>query len=701
MTRDLSRAERVAALLRPRSIAIVGATPDKTSIGGATLANLRRFGFDGALHLVSRRQTELDGLRCTPSIDELPEGEVDVIVLVVPQNVVVESLEAAARRKVKAAVVFASGFAESGEAGRAQQRAITDLGRTTGIVVNGPNCMGLINFVGRTPLTFEQVEPHVVGERAVAVIAQSGAMAINVREAILAKHLPVSYSISTGNEAVLGVEDFLAEAIADESTTAIALFLEQIRQPQRFLELADLARERGKPIVALHTGRTAPARAAAQSHTGALTTDYEVMRVALERRAVVLVDTIDELFDVTDVLARYPSARPGGTAVMTNSGAFRGLALDCAADLGLTFPPLPEACEAKLREILPPFAAFDNPVDLTTVGFSKPEAQGQSAAVLLADDAFESLFVSIMGGPPPQQVTKAIHLLPTLAAAKKPVFLTIMGDDSPLVPELADAIASSGVVAIRSPDRALRALARVNAHARRQKAPRHTRARTAMLPHRGRLAEHEAKALLATHGITTPVGSLVTDLDQAIAAARSIEYPVVLKAQSTSMLHKTDVGGVVLDIRSSIALELAWNNLRAVLAAGGATADSFLLEAMAAPGAELLVGCRRSKSWGHVITIGLGGVWVEALGDVCRVGPGAEREEVLAGLLSLRGAPLLTGGRGGDPLDLGAVYSVVAVLDELFRGTPELVEIEINPLRVHPVGVTALDATILVADADA
>ena len=445
-------------LLRPRSLAVVGVSPEPLSLGGNVLGNIERFGFAGDLHLVSRSRTEIKGIACVPSIDDLPVG-VDAVVLVVPVPAVKEAIAACVRRGVGGAVVFASGFGEMGEAGRLAQNEIAAMAKEGGIALLGPNCLGLLNFVDQVPLTFEPVQPIVPSGPGICAIAQSGAMAGNIRMALLGGNVPVAYTLSTGNEAVLGAEDVIAGLLDDPAVQLFSVFVEQIRHPKRFLSLAAEARQRGKPIVLMHPGRSARSREAAKSHTGALAGDHAVMRAFVASEGVVLVESLDELFDVSRLLTRYPRPAVGGASIMSNSGAIRGFALDFCEQIDLPLPELAaETCD-ELKQVLPDFAAIDNPLDITAQGMQKPSLFGDSAQALLRDSQVGALLVAAMGGSPAQQMGKWKTLRPVLEAADKPVAVAYLGDNWPLSDEFLADIKDSGVPFFRSPERAMRAFA--------------------------------------------------------------------------------------------------------------------------------------------------------------------------------------------------------------------------------------------------
>jgi acyl-CoA synthetase (NDP forming) len=693
----------VARLLRPRSIAIVGAAPEPGSIGGNVLENLLRAGFTGAIHLVSRSRKEINGRPCVPSIDDLPLG-LDAVALVVPESAVVESVSACVRRQAGSAVVFASGFAETGAEGRAKQEQITAIARAGELALLGPNCIGFRNFAGDVALTFEppseQVSPAKTG---VAAIAQSGAMTSNLRLALLAKGVPVTCAISTGNEAVLGVEDFLAHCLAEEGHRAFALFIEQVRRPALFLDLVRRAAALRRPIVLLHPGRTAQAREVAKSHTGAFAGDYAVIRTVLEHEGVVLVDTMDELFDVTALLARWPEPSPLPIGAISNSGAFRGIALDFCAEIGLDVAVLREETKAALKAMLPAYAAIDNPLDITTVGLAQPQVFGNTTKAVLDDPGVGGVVLAFIPGAPEFQMVRCHSLLPAIEHSRKPVAFAMFGDETPLVEEFPRTLKERGLPLFRSPDRALRAMARVNAYGRareRRRTPLAPVAAALSIAERGVIPEYRAKSFLAELGIEMPRGGLARTVAEAETIAERIGYPIALKAQAAALPHKSDAGGVILGITDATVLRVEWERLHENVARAQPelVLDGVLVEAVAQPGLELIVGARRDPDWGPIVMVGLGGIWTEALKDVRLMPAELDEEAIVAELGRLKGAALLAGTRGAPPLDRRAVAAVAATLGRLMRGMPDLLDIEINPLMVYPAGAMALDALMVTAE---
>jgi len=690
----------VDRLLRPRSVAIVGAGPEPGSIGGNVLANLERFGYPGEVHLVSRTRKEINGRKCVPAIDDLPRG-IDAVVLVVPEAVILDALSACVRRGAGSAVVFSSGFAETGEQGRRKQEQLAAIARRSGLILNGPNCMGVTNYVQPVSLTFDPCDEPAIAERGIGLIAQSGGLITHIRLALRSKGVPLTCAISTGNEAVVGIEDFLAYVIEDKSTRVIALFVEQVRRPAAFLDLVRRARTRRKPVVLMHPGRTQRARESSQSHTGALAGSYAVMAASLRQEGVIQVDTLDELVDVSALLAKRPIPHAPGLAILTNSGAFKGAALDFCEELGLDLPELRASTRTLLQAMLPPFAPIENPLDLTTATISQPEIYGRATQAVLDDPGVGALLLSVITGPLEGQPKRFASLLPVIAQAQKRVIFAPFGDDAPLAGELTGALSRCQTLVFRSADRAMRALARLDAYGRTIRNLEAARAPADVprlpLPGHGLIPEHRAKQYLAAAGIATPKGALAQNVSEAQAIAGRIGYPVVLKGQASTLTHKTEAGGVITGVADAAMLAGQWEQLQRNLARY--TLEGVLVEQMAPPGLEMILGARRDPEWGPVLMIGLGGIWTEALKDVRLLSANADEAAILAEIRKLKGAALFTGLRGSAPLNECAVARTLFILGGLMRATPELIEIELNPLRVYAEGldVLALDALMNIA----
>jgi acetate---CoA ligase (ADP-forming) len=649
---------------------------------------------------VTRRVAEIGGRRCVPTIADLPPG-IDAAVLIVPEAAVADAIRGCIAREVGGVALFAAGFAETGEEGRAKQEHIAALAREAGLALEGPNCMGFSNFTDRVSISFGAVETGIIaaGDHGAAVIAQSGAMMGNIASALGAKGVAVNYTISTGNEAVTSSEDFLEAVLDDQQTRLFVLFLEQIRKPAQFLSLVARARALGKPVLLMHPGSTERARESARSHTGALAGDYAVMQMVLRHAGVVQVETMDELIDTATLLVRWPAGATKGAAIVSNSGAVRGIALDFCKQLGLDVPKLATETEAALRPIVPSFVPVDNPLDLATAGMGQADIYGKTARIMLADPNVGCAILPMVPGTPALQMAKGHSLVPLVQEEARPVALVILGDEVPLAPEFTRLIRESRIPFFRSPDRAMRAMAHLYHYGRRLARLGETRAATASassLPGKGAIPEHRAKEFLRAAGIAVPPGALAPNIIQARAIAARIGYPVALKIQSPDIPHKSDVGGVALGILTPDALDVAWEQMEVRIAqtCPGAKIDGVLVERMSESALEMILGARRDRDWGPIVMIGLGGIWTEALEDVRLMPAGLSADMIAEEIQQLKGARVLTGIRGGPPLDIAALAEAAAKLGALMLAHPDLDEIEINPLLVRPrgQGVLALDA---------
>ncbi|HWE71705.1 MAG TPA: acetate--CoA ligase family protein [Stellaceae bacterium] len=697
---ETSSRKAIDRLLRPRSIAIVGASAEPGAPGFRVLANLEAVGFSGDVHLVTRRVAEINGRHCVPTIADLPQG-IDAAVLIVPEAAVADAIAGCVERGIGGIALFSAGFAETGDEGRAKQEKIAALAREAGIALEGPNCMGFSNFVDRVSVSFGAVETEIIaaGAQGAAVIAQSGAMMGNIASALGAKGVAVNYTISTGNEAVTSAEDFLEAVLDDPQTQIFVLFLEQIRKPAHFLDLVAKARQLGKPVLLMHPGSTERARESARSHTGALAGDYAVMQTVLRHVGVVQVETMDELIDTATLLARWPKGATKGAAIVSNSGAVRGIALDFCKGTGLDVPKLSAETEAALRPILPTYVPVDNPLDLATAGMGQGDIYGRTARIMLADDNIGCAIMAMVPGTPALQMAKANSLVPLVLEQTRPIAFVIMGDAVPLTTEFDRLIADSRIPFFRSPDRAMRAMAHLYHYGRRLERLESAVTPTASappLPGHGSIPEHRAKEFLRAAGIAVPQGALAPNIIQARAIASRLGYPVALKIQSPDIPHKSDVGGVMLGILTPDALDTAWEQMETRVAAScpQAKIEGVLVERMASPGFEMILGARRDRDWGPIVMVGLGGIWTEALEDVRLFPAGLSPDAIVEEIAQLKGAKVLAGVRGAPPLDVAALAETAAKLGAMMLARPELDEIEINPLIVRPrgAGVLALDA---------
>jgi acyl-CoA synthetase (NDP forming) len=695
-------AKSVDRLLRPRSVAIVGASATPGALGSTVLSNLERQGFSGEIYLINPKRPLIGSRQALGGIDELPTG-VDVAVLAIPRVAVLDAIRELAARGVGSAIVFSAGFAEGGSEGLAEQREIARIADAHGMVIEGPNCLGLVNYVDMIPLTFVETPAAPLGERlGVAIVSQSGAMAAVLAGTLFSRGIGVSYSISTGNEAASGVEDYVEYLIANARTKAITMIVEQFRQPQRFLALAEKARAAGKHIVLLHPGTSSAARESAATHTGAMAGDHALMRVKVERAGVLVAATLEELGDITDIIATCGVVPSGGAAVLTESGAFKALTLDLCEEVGLPLPAIGDDDAPALREALPPFVPVSNPVDLTAQALVDPDLYRRSLSALLGDERFSSVVFAIIQTDTATCDLKFPPIIEAIRALKpeKPIVFAGMDDGAPVPPDYIAALRALNVPYFPTPDRVFRAMARLDQHAARDREVSPPDAATLSLPGSGVVPEYRAKELLAPLGIPFPASRLARTIAEAQAIASDLGYPVVLKAQSPALSHKSDAGGVIVGIGDGAALAQAWTTMEASIAAysPGLALDGILVEAMGERGIELIIGARNDPEWGPVILVGFGGVQAEILKDVRLLPTDLTRRAIIDELYALKSGALLRGFRGSPPVDVGAVADIVRALGAALHAAPSIREIDLNPVIAYPEGkgAVALDALMLI-----
>jgi len=695
----------LARLLRPRSVAIVGASPTPGALGASVLANLVRMGYQGDIYLINPKHAEISGRRCFKSADQLP-ADVDAAVLAIPRVAVLDAVSALARRQVGAAVIFSAGFAEAGEQGLSEQREIAAIAHAHGMVIEGPNCLGFVNYVDNVALTFIEPPSIPLGDgRGIGIVSQSGAMASVLSVMLASRELRMSYSVSTGNEAASGVEDYLEYLIEDPRTRAIALIVEQFRQPRRFLDIAARTRQAGKTIVLLHPGRCSAARESAATHTGALAGDYALMITKVERQGVVIAETLEELGDILEIDATCNARPAGGVLYITESGAFKALTLDLCEQISLPLPVIDDQSAPQLRAAIPEFVPVSNPLDLTAQALVDPDLYRRTLAAVIDDQRFACMVLGIIQCDLKLSNIKFASIIGALRELKpaKAVIYTGLDEGAVVGMENIRQLRALGVPCFPSPDRALRALARLNAAAAQNPA---SPAAALAAPRAGTplpagvVPEYRAKQILAPLGIPFPVGRFVHDLDEAQRAAAEIGFPVALKAQSPELSHKSDVGGVVLNLADAAALSDGWGRLHVSIAEHrpGLMLDGVLIEKMARRGVELIVGARVDPDWGPVMMVGFGGVQAEILKDIRLLTPDMTPEEIGGEIYQLRGAPLLKGFRGSPPLDVRAVAGIIAQLGQWLLVETSVLEIDMNPVIVYPIGegALALDALLQV-----
>lgn len=768
----------LAALFSPRSIAFVGAT-EPSVWTRAALANLRTLGYDGKIFLVNRKGGEVLGYSAVITLRDIGEP-VDVALLMVPSEALLDTLPELGAAGIRNAIILSAGFAESGAAGRELQGRLTSLAREHGISLLGPNCLGFVNYTSKAPVWTVSLRSQRARDPKIAIVSQSGALAAQMSYFAQWQGIGLTYMVSTGNEAGVGVAQVIDYLVDDPSTRSIALFLESVRDAPAFARACLRASQAGKPVVVLKVGSSEVTVRSAQAHTGSLVGDDRVFDAVCHRFGLVRVTSLEDLILTAEVLARWGTLPVGGLGLISLSGGLCEIAADRAADAGVNLPSLSPATTARLAAALPNFGTPHNPLDVTGGALLDPSLLEKSLDAMTAEPAFAAVVAVLDVAATAADDSKLLRqLLAGVAAAQaraeRPTLLIshTVRPFSELSEEIIDATGCNylpcGVEhGIRAVARAIERskLARVvqpmpaaistsyaagrargeqlieavidvlpaaefagpsepnssgGAVSERSKFARDaqsTQPAFAVLPaaelaglsrlNSSRAVENEPAGssdarprserqvldYLHSRGVPVVPAKVVNTAANAVLHAKTLESAVALKIVSPDIPHKTEIGGVMLDVTGDDNVAAAYENILASArrAAPDARIDGVSVGPMREAGVELFVGTMRDPQWGPVITVGLGGVWVEALRDTSlRLLPISETD-ALAMLDELRGKALLNGFRGTKAVDRHAVAKVVAAIgDAALALGLQLLSLEINPLRASGETIEALD----------
>lgn len=698
----------LSKLFNPRSVVLVGAT-DRSTWSKMAFDNLRLLGFQGQVHLVSRQGGMAHGQQTFTSVTQIGEP-VDVALLMVPIVGMIDALRDLGTAGVKSAVVLAGGFAEIGAEGRALQDEMVATARKLGIRLLGPNCLGFINFTtGGVCWTGSMRTPPLKG--GISIVSQSGAVATVMKHFAHQHGIGLNVVAATGNEATLGLADVIHYLVDDPATRVITVFAETVRDTGLLRGAAQRALRQGKPIVVLKVGRSEITVQAAQSHTGSLVGDDGVFDGICRQLGLVRVRSIEELMFTAALLEKTGVLQGEGVAVLSASGGMGELAADYAHLEGLALPKLAPATLAGLAAALPPMATPANPLDVTGAVVNKPELFLECMQVLEQDPAV-SVLVCVFDVPTDLNNDWAPFAVGSLQAIGrfKPQdrvrFLAISNTVKYVSDRSRAEIQAAGMPYLASGldvgMKALQNALRWSAQQREGAAP--AAASAAVQPPAIRpVSEREAMAFLASAGVDVVPQVLADSEAQAVAAAAGMGGPVVLKIASPDIAHKTEVGGVLLHLQGDQAVAEGYRRIMASARAAlpQARLDGVIVSPMRKGGVELFVGVRRDEQWGHVLALGLGGVWIEALKDVSlRVLP-VSPAEVRRMVGELRGVSLLQGFRGAAPVDLERLAQAVARIGDAALALGESLDtLEVNPLRADGERIEALDALATYRRAD-
>jgi acyl-CoA synthetase (NDP forming) len=701
-----TRRSRIEAMLNPSSLALVGAT-ESSAWSAALVGNLRGHGYEGRLHLVNPRHQTQFGLPCHATVSAIGEP-VDCAYLLTPTEAVPGVIDDLAAAGTGSAVLLTAGYRETGPEGAVRERALVAQCDRSGIVIQGPNCLGFVNYRrGIAAHALPVPAPLIPGR--VGLLTQSGAMLLHLHRLAQNRAIGLSYLVSSGNEAMLDANDFIDHLLDDPETAVIGALLEGISDPQRFLVVADRALQLGKPLVVLKVGGSPAGARSAIAHTGALAVEDRVIDAVFRQKGVVRVGSLEELVETSALLAanRLPEGRR--VAMLTASGGACGVLADLAEGTRLEVPDFGAPTKAALAEILPGFGTPQNPLDTTGLIVQEMSLLPRSFAAIAADTAFDSVLV--VWDPPRDEGLNPERTEARLAAVAEavrsspiPAFLTsyvageltAFGRDAVLRHQVH--FANGMTLAIKALDGAVGYVE--NRRRLLTKGVPTPRTPLGQLPGRGALSERESMRLLARHGIPVPVERIARSPLEAAKHAREAGFPVVVKVSSPDIPHKTEAGAVRLQLLTPDEAATAYREVLAAArqSAPGARVDGVLVTRHIFPVAELIAGIVADPQFGPLLLVGLGGIFVEVLDDFALRMLPIDFDDAVDMLSELRGKAVLEGARGTPRADLHAAAACLVRMGQLaIELGGRLGAVEVNPLFVlaDGDGVLAGDALVV------
>lgn len=684
-------------LLYPKSIAIIGASRIPGKVGYSVLNNLIQGGYKGKIFPVNPTADEMLGLPCYHDVRETGQ-EVDHCIIIVPPKAVMAALEGTAAVKAKACTVITAGFKEVGEAGAAHEREVADFCRKHKIRLLGPNCLGLINTENHMNASFAAQMPKPGG---ISVISQSGALCTAILDWAEGRGVGLAKLISIGNKADIDETDLLKALAQDPQTKVMVAYLESITDGPEFIQVAEEV-SKVKPVVILKAGTTTAGGKAASSHTGSLAGADIAYGAAFKRAGVVRAGDFESLFDSALAFAMQPLPKGNRVAVITNAGGPGIMAADAVENLGLELDPLTPEIAEQIKAQLPAAASVANPIDV--LGDADPARYAMALAAVKQDPKVDGIIV-IMTPQAMSNPDATAQVIIEQAHGDKPVLTCFMGGSH--VAQARNAFIAANVPDYPSPDRAVAALRNMVEYAAWLNRPPRVVTRFPVNRHRverviirqirsGRpeMGEVEAKEILRAYDFNVLAGQLARTAEEAVLVAERIGYPVAMKIVSPDILHKSDLGGVKLNLSKPSEVQDAFDLM--MLRIGRAVPDAFLrgvyVEQMSKPGREVILGMHRDPQFGPMLMFGLGGIFVEVMKDVSFYLAPLTYTEALQMLESTRSYALLRGARGQAGVDLGSIAGALQRISQLVTDFPQIQEMDINPFIVGEPGTAPVVA---------
>lgn len=680
------------AFFTPQSVAVIGAAREPGKLGYGVLSNILKYGYTGQVYPINPKADEILGLKCYPSILDVP-GSVELAVIVVPNKFVPQVMEECGKKGVQGTIIISAGFREAGMDGIKLEHQVLDIAKQYGIRVVGPNCLGVIST--HTPLN-ASFAAGMPPKGSIAFMSQSGALCTAILDWALAKEIGFSHFVSLGNKADVNEVDLLQAWQDDEYSRVIIVYMEGLSDGQKFIEVARQV-TKNTPIIAVKSGNTAAGSRAVSSHTGSLAGSERAYQAAFDQTGVLRASSIEQLFDYSLAFAYQPELKGRNIAIVTNAGGPGIMATDALESSGMKLATLqPETIET-LRQYLPAAANVYNPVDV--IGDALADRYEHALKAVLQDENVHGVLVILT----PQvytQIEETAEIVGRLAAMHgKPVLACFMGEEK--VGPGIKILNRYNIPNYSFPERAVGALRAMAAFSewRQRPAPQYEqfavdRERVKQIFTRARsegrvtLGDAESREIMEAYGLRIPKSILARNAEEAVAAANTIGYPVVMKIASPDILHKSDIGGVRLNVANAEQVRDFFDLLifRAQRYMPEAQIWGVLVQEMVARGKEVIIGVNRDPQFGPLLMFGLGGIYVEVLKDVTfRIAP-ISRQEAVKMLDDIRSYHLLRGVRGEKPSDLDAIVDAILRVSQLVTDFPEIVEMDINPLMVHEAG---------------
>lgn len=662
------------SFFHPSSVAVIGASESAGKLGHEILKNLIEGGFPGAVYPINPKSEQILGLTCFQNVKDIPD-QVDLAVLIIPARMVPDAVRDCGEKGIKGVVVVSGGFSEAGAEGAKLQREVAAVAAEYGIRLVGPNCQGINNPYH--PLCASW--PLLTRKGRVAVISQSGTVGAAMMDWFSVEELGVSSFVSLGNRADVDEIDLIEYFEKDPNTSVIAAYIEGIKDAERF---RSTIRNLKKPLVVLKSGRTPRGKIAAESHTKSLAGADAIYSSLFRQHGICRADTIEEFYDYAKALAYQKPPEGNRILFITTSGGAAILATDAAEQEGFTVAPLPEALADALKDIIPPHAIRGNPLDLTGDANSKMF----SKVIQRAKPYYDTL--GVIFGDPILDASEAV----TPDSNELVIFLG--GAEV----ERAEKIAmhQMGIPVFPTPERAIRALAQILPAEKKAERAKHT---LPVVSGKVQQSFYDSLSFIRSQGFDCVVSRLADSPGKAVHMAHQIGFPVALKIESPNVLHKSDSGGVRLNVQSAngvrTAFETVTNQVRERLP--DAILNGVVVSSMAAPGLEIIMGMNRDPQFGPIILFGLGGVSVELFRDISMRLLPLDRDEAFKMIREIKAAPLLQGFRGRQKVDEEAVVDGLLKLAAIAEAHPEIVEIDLNPVFAYPEGILVADARILTA----